>query len=598
MTKGSRKPLLNPILNLKEIPRQTAATTGGKKKTDIKDERLNTQRMRLAASVSGIRKTTTARSIHSGKIILEAKMYEDSLSPSFTPDAIFDEKKCGTRLLSTFDDGYLIESDFSRLGDLENNLARPGTIFQKVDVSRVQALKTFNAAAIYTDSILKEMWHSAVSATTHKKHFKAFSLWLLPYLTASAKREIGNAFLQTLKSLGTWNIGDFPSDIGKEKNQNCWIPSGYHSDKEDRLRSVLKAYVSGANPRIQIGITRLSELNVILASGTVYRIDPVAPLTSTAPGIGSEPGPPSPAIGDVPVVGVVDGGADSKKYALAEAWRPAKVFVPDHMADKQHGNQVISLVVDASGWNNKLELPKIHCRFAPVQVVPKKSAILVFSYDEQQLLNYLENVIASHGDTKIWNLSFNQEMACRVDRMSFLGHGISRIARKHNILPVISAGNRNGKSSTKIAPPADCEAALVVSGRQKNFLGRVGEACSISRCGTGPEGILKPDMSWFSELRVLGGATVKGTSYATPLVAVLAAHTWQNLKAPNPDLVRALLINYSDLISEYDPRRGWGSPVLSKEPWFCPPGVATIIWTSRIKSGFEYVWDNINIPPP
>ena len=71
--------------------------------------------------------------------------------------------------------------------------------------------------------------------------------------------------------------------------------------------------------------------------------------------------------------------------------------------------------------------------------------------------------------------------------------------------------------------------------------------------------MLKPDVSWFSTLRMIGGVTASGSSYATPLVSTLAAHTFANLKEPSPDLVRALLINVAEQ-EAHAPRLGWGTP--------------------------------------
>ena len=46
--------------------------------------------------------------------------------------------------------------------------------------------------------------------------------------------------------------------------------------------------------------------------------------------------------------------------------------------------------------------------------------------------------------------------------------------------------------------------------------------------------MLKPDVSWFSKLRMLGGVTGTGSSYATPLVSSLAAHTFDALRVRRP----------------------------------------------------------------
>lgn len=107
--------------------------------------------------------------------------------------------------------------------------------------------------------------------------------------------------------------------------------------------------------------------------------------------------------------------------------------------------------------------------------------------------------------------------------------------------------------------------------------------------------LVKPDVSWFSTVKVNGGKVVNGTSYATPLVAGLAAHTWERLKNPSPDLVKALLVNNCDL-NKYDRQLGWGSPVDVEHPWECEPGTVCLAWNSQLKPGLEHYWDNIALP--
>src|SRR5260370_19163741 len=72
--------------------------------------------------------------------------------------------------------------------------------------------------------------------------------------------------------------------------------------------------------------------------------------------------------------------------------------------------------------------------------------------------------------------------------------------------------------------------------------------------------MLKPDVSWFSQVRMLGGVVGTGSSYPTTLVSSLAAHTYSNLREPSPDLVKALLINAAER-NEHDAKLG------------CPPGL-------------------------
>jgi hypothetical protein len=263
------------------------------------------------------------------------------------------------------------------------------------------------------------------------------------------------------------------------------------------------------------------------------------------------------------------------------------------LAARQHGNRVASIVVDGHLWSNQLKLPQMYCRVGIVQAVPARDATFYCEYSD--LVRHIERAFIEHPDTHIWNFSANLDGECDAYNVSDLGHALSRIARRHNRLLVISAGNKDGKTH-RVSPPADCDAALVVGGRAHNHVGEVAGPCATSRVGLGPEGMLKPETSWFSEHRVLGGVIERGTSYATPLVARVAAHTWQNLSDPSPDMVRALLISACDG-DKYDHALGFGSPINPDEPWLCANNSAVFAWSADIVSRWRYYWTGIRIPP-
>lgn len=268
-------------------------------------------------------------------------------------------------------------------------------------------------------------------------------------------------------------------------------------------------------------------------------------------------------------------------------------MVPDGIADTKHGNRVTALAVHGHAWNTNLALPHLFCRFGTAQAVPRAGAH--YPPDLQKLLHYIERVIDRHPETRVWNFSFNAVLPCDADEVSYFGHELARLGRQYKILPVISAGNKSPNNKQCIAPPADCEAALVVAGRQFDGQGLPSSACDVSLPGPGPQGMLKPDVSWFSPLRVLGGDVIKATSFPTPLVASLAAHTFHNLKEATPDFVRALLINKTDL-DAFDAHRGWGSPDGTHLPWTCQPGTVTLAWRGELRPGQAYYWEKIPIP--
>jgi hypothetical protein len=268
--------------------------------------------------------------------------------------------------------------------------------------------------------------------------------------------------------------------------------------------------------------------------------------------------------------------------------------VPDHDADRDHGDAVSSLVVHAHELNGHLELPAIGARVGTAQAVPHRHSNRLMVPDD--LLDMLQGMAAKHRDARVWNMSLNvDEHDDEPDRVSDLGHQIAVLARAAGVLPVISIGNVTGKNS-RLLPPADCEAALTVGGRVANRWGGPGGGCPKCCEGPGPEGMLKPELSWFSPLSVLGNTPMIGSSFATALVSVLAAHSFERLRDPTADLVRALLINRAERES-HDAKLGWGTPFDGTAPWECAPGSVTMSWRAELEPSFEYHWSGIPIPP-
>jgi hypothetical protein len=362
------------------------------------------------------------------------------------------------------------------------------------------------------------------------------------------------------------------------------------SGGEDRITKALHDYRQTRHGRASVTIPSQEALGRLLASGGVVRIDPVTPITSTAPGAGADPVRPLPDdLSGAPVVGVVDGGLTANSYNEAEAWC-APPFVPDEYADSNHGNQITSLIVQGHDWNNNLNLPPLTCQVGTAQAVAKPGE--AFVPDPDEFIAYLNALMASYPDTRVWNFSLNARQGCPLDMVDSLSHGLARLARAHGVLPVISVGNTPG---AHLQPPADCEAALTVGGRLHDENGNPAERCEVSLTGPGPAGMLKPELSNFSRVRVLGGREVQGSSYATALTSPLAGHAMANLRHASPDLVKALLLHYADR-KAFNPHLGFGTPAATPLPWQCQPGFVTLYWTAELVPSTAYYWQ-LPIPP-
>lgn len=586
MADDKKRPLLNPVLRFTKDPKPESVAGGGKNRAAIKQGRLSQQRRLLSAAFEGLAKTAKTQPKFSNKVVIYASMFGDSLAPTHTPTDLFHPTK-GVRLIAPYKSGYLVEFPTSRLSWFSSHVKEADTVSDRVDISRVENIRFFSPEDVYGARGLQSIWNLAPEVDNGR----AFLLWLMPLQDRAAAEDLLLVFAGLHPELldVPLSLKDATSGVDETKNSNlhkALLALGTTS----RVNAALRQYRQHKRASTIVSIPSLEALGRVVASGSVFKIEPVSSVYTTAPGEGKEPDRPLPAnLSGLPIVGVVDGGLTASSYKAAEAWS-APPLISQSFADTSHGNRVTSLVVQGHDWNNNLHLPELYCQVGTVQAVPKPGSKKIL--DPQALALYLDKVIAAYPNTKVWNFSFNQRMDCDSDFVSYLGHAITELSRKHNILPIISIGNQ---PSGAMQPPADCEAAITVGGRVSAPNGKPGGVCPISLQGPGPSSMLKPDLSHFSHVRAIGGGLIKGASFSAALTSPLAAHTFAKLKEPRPDLVKALLINGTGH-EQFDPAFGFGTPNADFLPWECKQGVVTMNWQSQLRPGAAYYWD-LPIPP-
>lgn len=570
----------NPVLRLLTRPVRERPDARGKDRSRITDpQRFASHRTHLLERLKTLPgEPARQRAVHAGRYLIWAGMHADSLANSHTPSDLF-SSDTGAIMRMAWRDGYVIEVSDQALANLAQRASAPRTAAHECDIYSVNRLAVF-AEMLASDDHLGEAWRSA---RPDGAGLRRFNVRLARYETADAQASVAATLTQLLAE-NRARLGDpNPSDgaIDAVARTEKWLAPA-------EARGALQP-----RQRLSLALQDRDTLRELVLTGSITRWEPIAALRPTEPGEGPEPPIDLPNMGGDPIVGVIDGGYHARRYLPVVAWRQTPPLIVDNEAAREHGNKVASVVVDAHLWSNQLQMPELLCRLGVVQAVPREDTSLTLLNDAT--LRHLDGAFAAHPDTHVWNLSANLERECDAFEVSELGHGLTELARRHNKLLVISAGNRLD-DSLRVAPPADCEAALVVAGRQHDRDGVVAGACGVSRTGLGPEGMLKPETSWFSSLRVLGGSVASGTSFAAPLVSRLAAHTWQNLDAPSPDMVKALLINASDL-DEYSHAMGFGSPVRPELPWNCAPNAAVVAWHQDMTYMQRYYWTGIRIPP-
>ena len=589
MADERRTPLLNPVLLLTKEPIPESPAVGGQGEDGVVVSRLSGQRELLAKAWEKIAKTDES-SDHGGKLHVVVSMSADSFAPTWTPRGIVDQR-LGSRLVGPAAGGYLVEVDREYLGRQAEYVRTAHSIEARTAISRVKTITEITSSYVLQGRTVDAVWSDAETLIDGK----AFILWLAPFYDQSARYDV----IQTLEALeesrqiiATYSGVAVPPPGGRDgSNDVARINS---SDQTSVVRAARKYRADGA-ARALVQIASKAAFSQLVSSGTVTRIDPVRKIEVTSPSVGAEPDPSMPSSSSHPIVAVIDGGVTAQSYKAFEVWK-APPLIPDRIADHAHGNRVSSEIVHAHALNSNLYLPALNCRFGTVQAVPRSGTNTITN--TETLIDYLRQVARHFPDAKIWNLSFNQiEPEENLDFVSYLGHEISEIAREFEILPIISIGNTSSTNPRKqLCPPADCEAAVTVSGRKFDSGGQPSGPCDVSLNGPGPDGMIKPDVSWFSTVKMIGGSTHTGSSYATPLVSSLAAHTYANLKNPSPDLVKALLIDRSELLN-HDHSLGWGTPYAGDLPWMCGDGSVTMAWRSQLMPGYAYYWNDIPIPP-
>lgn len=584
---SKQRPLLNPVLRLGMEPQPEATTGGGKGRDSIKLERLERQQRVLANATRALYRSRENLPAYGGRTHLLVKMFsEDSLAPSHLPDDLFSPVN-GCQLVAPFRNGYVVEAELAALPRLTDAIENPVSLATQSDISRVESIDRFATEERLRHQSADQLWDAAPEV----EDGRMFVVWFAPFRNHGAQE----AVLQEIAALAERHVllptFNAPNLIaGPEEAERAVTTT-----RQSSIARAMRSYRNTGIGRATVRVPTRSALSQLVASGVSHRIDPVHSIAVAAPGEGAEPLPPPIIAEDAPIVGVVDGGLHAPSYLPAEAWRARPPLVSNSNADRRHGNAVTSLVVQGYAWNTNRPLPELTCRVGTVQAVPNDKSNRI--YTEAELIDYLRAVVRAHPETHVWNISANQENSgLDPDDISSLGHELAELARTENILPVVSVGNAKRHSGIRPNPPADCEAAVTVGGRRADAQGNPAGGCPRCLGGPGPDGMLKPDVSWFSQLRMIGGFIGTASSYPTPLVSSLAAHTWANLREPTPDLVKALLINATEG-EEHDAKLGWGTPYHGHMPWSCAEGSVTLAWCAQLQPGARYYWNDIPIPP-
>ncbi|MBL0729672.1 S8 family peptidase [Piscinibacter sp. HJYY11] len=329
-----------------------------------------------------------------------------------------------------------------------------------------------------------------------------------------------------------------------------------------------------------------------------------------------------------PVVGVIDGGMDpSLKPWIVHASN----YVAPHHADISHGSEIGALLVDGQLLNGRDVCPEPDgCWLADLALLPQDHMFSMYHRSELHLVDLIEQeVVDAKAATgaRVFCFSHNlDEPPGGTPIYTDLSHGLDWIARKHDVLFVVSAGNAPHVSSKRrewtankisvltnlassqsdrVTAPADSVLSIAVGAiNPPNVAGTVaGAPARYSRRGPGLMKLVKPDVAHFGGVcdssspamsgllsATIGGQQkfVHGTSYSAPLVAkALARYDQVTLNTLPREALTALLIHGAQVpqcLATYDRSSivrdmvGFGVPVNAQDLINGSPHSSTLLF--------------------
>lgn len=176
-------------------------------------------------------------------------------------------------------------------------------------------------------------------------------------------------------------------------------------------------------------------------------------------------------------------------------------------------------------------------------------------------------------DNDKWSLNKNTDLDGKTTRVS----RAATIAARKGMLVCVAAGNEGDNAWRTISVPADADSILTVGA-----VSTWGEIGNFSSYGPSSDGRIKPEVcavGVWTQLINPGGniVTSNGTSFATPLLAGLAASLWSALPDENAMQIRSRIIRSADRYLNPDTQQyGYGIPNAWKAYTMGPEGIEDV----------------------
>lgn len=356
---------------------------------------------------------------------------------------------------------------------------------------------------------------------------------------------------------------------------------------------------------------------------------------------------PAPVVDfDYPVVGVIDGGIAKVPSLTPWITGSAGKVLPEER-NESHGTFIAGLCAGAYHLNTALtdHLESVGVKVFDLDLFPRKDLRSSYYPDYETFFDQLDESVRKARDTanvRVINFSF----ACgpaQTGAYSFVAEAFDSIARKNNVIFVVSAGNLTGAEirptwpaktadaiqmlaaqtgNQGIAPPAEAFHALTVGAvNPPGFADHPPlHPTTYTRRGPGTGFSRKPDLAHIGGVSACpetanrtglislaaDGSLIEncGTSFATPLVASTLATLDQRLeRKASRELLHALMIHSAKRVDSLHGKAirhiapefvGFGMPLRADEMLEDAPHEITIVFDQVLSPDrvldFDFVW--------
>ena len=318
-----------------------------------------------------------------------------------------------------------------------------------------------------------------------------------------------------------------------------------------------------------------------------------------------------------PIIGVLDTGIQRNPY-LAPWIMPENIeYCEAEYQDKSHGSRVSSILEYTDELNGTASTISDGFLLFEAVVMPDQKKDPIFP---DNLLDNVRDAIRRNPRIKVWTMSIGTDEECKLDTFSEYGMALDDIADEYGVLIIKSAGNHDAflekpNKRLRITKMADSVRALVVGSiagdHQGNDIAGIDEASPFSRCGPGPQYLIKPELVAYGgnagilpdgRMSLTGIKVIDengrpnysaGTSFSTPWVARLAADlNFQISGEFDPLLIKALLIHNASYpiasritIGKKKRQMGFGMPPSTREILYNDDYESTLILRDSLEKG-------------